>query len=303
MSSKMIQVVIFFLFAVPAFAARMAIVESLHVEVREAPRQDSNVIIKLKKGDVVTASNLPTEGFYKIRTEDEEVVGWVSGTALSFVDADPTTLVSVGEALHPWRDYVTLRLLSGYSFFKLGDVDSVLGTSGLIRNGFGYGGELGIFVTRSIALLFRYEQLQKKSNLTYAATGRSFSFSLTSTPWMAGLEWELIRTPDNFFGLALLGGTASGTQLTSTEGAAATPNQTVFVDKPVAALLKADLGWFLNSWSVFYFEAGYRYQKSKKLTPGTAGNGADIFQSSGVYVPIALDFSGLVLLAGVGVVF
>ena len=65
-----------------AQAARRALVVSEAV-VKEGPGPKHRGIAKLKKGEVVAASNLPVEGFYKIRTR-ESVVGWVPTDAIEF---------------------------------------------------------------------------------------------------------------------------------------------------------------------------------------------------------------------------
>jgi uncharacterized protein YgiM (DUF1202 family) len=65
----------------PAFAARTAIVDVDQTEMYRGPQKDSQVLQYLKKGQHVTASNYPTEGYYKVRTVDG-TLGWVKASTL-----------------------------------------------------------------------------------------------------------------------------------------------------------------------------------------------------------------------------
>jgi uncharacterized protein YgiM (DUF1202 family) len=65
----------------PAFAARTAVVDVDQTEMYRGPQKDSQVLQYLKKGQHVTASNYPTEGYYKIRTVDG-TLGWVKANTL-----------------------------------------------------------------------------------------------------------------------------------------------------------------------------------------------------------------------------
>lgn len=69
------------LFSASAWAARSGKVLLSDTELREGHDPVSKVILKLKKGDDVVASNEPTEGFHKIRTASGEV-GWVIESSL-----------------------------------------------------------------------------------------------------------------------------------------------------------------------------------------------------------------------------
>jgi uncharacterized protein YgiM (DUF1202 family) len=65
----------------PAYAARTAIVDVDQTDMLRGPQKDSEVLTHLNKGQHVTASNYPTEGFYKIRTVDG-TLGWVKANTL-----------------------------------------------------------------------------------------------------------------------------------------------------------------------------------------------------------------------------
>lgn len=64
-----------------AHAARTAVVDVDQTELYRGPQKDSQVLTHLKKGQHVTASNYPTEGYYKVRTVDG-TLGWVKANTL-----------------------------------------------------------------------------------------------------------------------------------------------------------------------------------------------------------------------------
>jgi uncharacterized protein YgiM (DUF1202 family) len=65
----------------PAFAARTAVIDVDQTEMLRGPQKNSEVLQYLKKGQHVTASNYPTEGYYKVRTVDG-TLGWVKANTL-----------------------------------------------------------------------------------------------------------------------------------------------------------------------------------------------------------------------------
>jgi uncharacterized protein YgiM (DUF1202 family) len=62
-------------------AARTAVVDVDQTDMLRGPQKSSQVLMHLKKGQRVTASNYPTEGYYKIRTVDG-TLGWVKADTL-----------------------------------------------------------------------------------------------------------------------------------------------------------------------------------------------------------------------------
>jgi hypothetical protein len=79
---KVILVFIFFL-AGPCFGARLGKIKSVEVDLYESPSQSSKSLSHLRAGQFVAASNLPTRGFFKVRSASG-VVGWITGDAIEF---------------------------------------------------------------------------------------------------------------------------------------------------------------------------------------------------------------------------
>jgi len=65
------------------FAAQGARIE-VDTEIKEGPGSKFRTIAKLEKNQLVVASNLSLEGFYKIRTR-KGVIGWISADHLSTI--------------------------------------------------------------------------------------------------------------------------------------------------------------------------------------------------------------------------
>lgn len=64
-----------------ALGARFAKVDDDNVVVYQGPSEKSDILAKVKKGTRLYASNLPTEGYYKVRTA-AGVVGWIKADVL-----------------------------------------------------------------------------------------------------------------------------------------------------------------------------------------------------------------------------
>ncbi|HAR42298.1 MAG TPA: hypothetical protein DCS07_06655 [Bdellovibrionales bacterium] len=71
---------ILLLVGTPGFSAQGARIDST-AELKEGPGNNFRTIMKLQKNQLVAASNLPLEGFYKVRTAKGEI-GWVSSEHL-----------------------------------------------------------------------------------------------------------------------------------------------------------------------------------------------------------------------------
>ncbi|OFZ22379.1 MAG: hypothetical protein A2X94_00075 [Bdellovibrionales bacterium GWB1_55_8] len=76
-----VAVFVAFAAAGSAQAARIAQVEVDQAEARQGPGTTSQVLFRLKKGAWVYSSNLPTEGYFKVRSR-EGGVGWVPTDAI-----------------------------------------------------------------------------------------------------------------------------------------------------------------------------------------------------------------------------
>lgn len=315
----------------PALASRSATVDADNTEVREGPGPSYKAIDKLPKGAQVAASNQPIEGFYKIRTS-AGVIGFVSAEVLVLqpVPSDdapapvaevppPTSSVAPSDAYKPTvsnetnfrnrnrKKMIRLKLLGGYNFFSVGDVNNLL-SANVLQFGFNAGGEIDFLFTQDLAMVVRLERVFKSVFAQDQRTTTAFDMSLSSIPLMVGLELTLTNDTKFSSHFTVMGGLAMLTDLTSTDINANVPNVTEMTSTTFTGVAKFDFTYAFNkTWSAFA-EAGYRYLKTGQITPSTPTtvNGSQIFQdpnNAGNYIPVSLDLSGPFVGLGVGFAF
>lgn len=293
-----------------AWAARAGWVESQEAPVYAGPGKGFQLMEKIPKGTALSTSNLPTEGFYKIRTESG-VVGWVNAEAIVFAPAggdSPTAKAEPAAAPAPVvptyrRKMIRLRGVGGMDFFSVADVNSLLGFDG-IKSGYNYGGEAAIRLTQTLSLALRFENVFKKVVARDTATLKTYQLDLSSSPMMIGAELELSRERHYALYLSALGGLGMNTKLLSTSLNEAAPNETELKDHAYTGLIKMTLDWAVAKSVSASLEGGYRLLKTDPITPATLeGAGKEIFTQNNAYVPVAIDLSGIVVGAGVSFSF
>jgi hypothetical protein len=303
-----------------AHAARMGTVDIEGTEIYDGPGKGFRLVDKLPKGAQVATSNLPTEGFFKIRTSSG-VVGWVSAESLVLTDpgsepmAPMPSMPQAPQAVMPGpqttapdfrsgkqRTFVRARLLGGLTFFNMKKVNDQL-NMGALANGAHVGGELAFMFTTDLAMIVRVERIIKNLVGEDVPTNKTYQFDVTSYPTTVGVEITLSKTPkfSSFFTMAA--GLALGTELQSTGLDFTGQNVTSFKDTSFTGLAKLTLAW--NFWKTFgvFAEGGYRILKSKEALPAILGNGSEIFNVNGQSVPIEIDLSGAMVGGGLTFVF
>jgi hypothetical protein len=307
----------------PAFAARLGTIENDATELHESAAVKSRVIDKLAKGTQLAVSNQTIEGFYKVRTS-AGVVGFVVADSLILQanpsDAPPTPesvampavpggtpkATSSRESPNSFgeRKHMRAKLLGGYNFFSVGDVNTLFGAS-VLQFGYSVGAEFDFVFTPALAMVIRVERLSKGVVARDLKSLETFNMELSSLPLMAGVEYTITSTPRLSTHATLLGGLALQTGLQSTDLNQLTPNVTEFSSSTFTVVLKADATYSFNkTWSAFA-EAGYRYLKAPQTIPATSVNGSTIFKDAATqaFVPISLDLSGPFIGLGAGVSF
>ena len=200
------------LFAPSAEAARIGTVDIEGTEMYDGPGRGFRLIDKLPKGVQVATSNLPTEGFFKVRTSSG-IVGWVSAESLILSDSGagmdmppplpqqglPPPMPGDGPAPQPMmpgpastapdfrsqkqKNFVRVRLLGGVTFFNAQELNDRLNFDAL-NTGAHFGGEIGFMFTSDLAMIVRVEHLFKNLVAEDAPTNKTFQFDLTSFPVM-----------------------------------------------------------------------------------------------------------------------
>ena len=313
------------LFSALALAARPARVDVQDAELYEGPGRGFRLIEKLPKGTGVAISNVPTEGYFKVRTS-AGTVGWIAADALQITDSDgsaasgpvdgmpvaPTPRQSAppgasesgpggwaDRQFRPGRNILRLRLLGGYGFFKPGDINDQVNTT-VIRNGFHFGGEINFLLPGELALVVRVENVLHGSLGRSTDTGTVFQWNLSSWPAMIGFEMNAAKESKFSSQFAVMGGLALATSFTSTSNLAA-PNVTAIERYGFAGLARFTLNWHFTKTFFTQVELGYRYLSTQKGVPSVVGNGNEILKDSALnFVPVAIDLSGPVGSVGVG---
>lgn len=293
-----------------ALAARPARVDIENAEIYEGPGRSFKLLEKLPKGTALAVSNVPSEGFFKVRTPSG-IVGWISADSLLLADPDKPEQVVVGEVntgtpgpspgqpfRGPARKYMRLRALGGLNLFSVSEVNSLFSFDGM-KNGIHYGGEIVLLFQSDLSILLRVEQVVKNVVATDTQTSKTFQLDLNSTPAMLGIELDVNKEGRLTTQFAVMAGLALHTNLTSTALNITEPNTTELEDHAFTGLAKVNLNWQFTKTVGIFGEAGYRLLKTKSVYPGRAGNGSDIFAVSGAFVPLAFDLSGMVVGGGI----
>jgi hypothetical protein len=293
-------------------AAKKVSVVRDQAELREGLTENSKVIRYLKSGVFVTVSNDPYGDFYKAKTLDG-TLGWIHANDLGLpagpkaMDASytPTSNPPLpNKAIEPpsnWR--LTMGL--GLDFFYLKDVNTLLGYDAL-KSGLGFTLEIQRDLGKDYWLLLRFEKTGKSVIAT--ELGNPYTQEVSVFPFMAGVAYYASKSKSFNIRLSLLAGVGISALLSSTQTDVAANNVTRFQGTAFGGMFKADIDFKVSGSFDVFGEVGYRYLATARLSsPVTEGAGSSLFKvgglSSGAYIPIALDFSGAFIRAGVGLSF
>ncbi|MCC7442328.1 MAG: hypothetical protein IT285_11880, partial [Bdellovibrionales bacterium] len=261
--------------------------------------------------------NLPTQGYYKVRTPTGEV-GWVAGENLALygggfsggegempapADPAPRPFMAAENTEKRGRKAFRLRAFGGLTLFNMADFGEVTGFNEL-SNGPYFGGELHFLLTRKVSMDVRIEAIVKSTVGRDDKNKRVYQFDVFSLPVMIGVGAELASSRKAEFHISALGGIALNTEVSATASSLAEPNETILQSIPFVGMFKADFGLRLGGNLYLSVEAGYRDLTTKKLEPSTSGNGSDLFENTAdEVVPVTIDLSGFFFGTGVSFSF
>lgn len=297
--------------SVTALAARAGRVDIDDTPLYEGPGKGYRLIEKLPKRTPIAASNLPIEGFFKIRTP-QGTVGWASGDALVLQPAPPPPdegAVANAEGAPPpsayagqgpdagsgdgayrnrrRRNFLIVRALGGGSVF---DFTGVIQNFGGPQFAGHLGGELAFRLSNDFNVLVRGEFLFKNLVLNGSS---NFQVDLTSLPVMIGTELILFNSGKFSSRLGALGGIALSTTVVNTVLTPAAP-QAYATSNAFVGLGKIDLNFQFLRWLSVYGEAAFRFLRTVPLTPNVSNAASAILQSQ-----FALDFTGAEFTLGI----
>ena len=304
------------------------------VDVDESPVFDSPPVARrtigaVRRGERIAVSNVPTRGFYKVRTQDG-TIGWVSARDLviqkqtSGGSTRPTAERAFnnpfdggGEEIDPnlddptvaprsnapaWRQW-NLSLLGGMSFFHLAEISNQLGVEGL-RNGLTFQLSTRYRLTSKWALGLYGTYVSKGLTAVNDLGQSTYVFSVTGFPVELAGEYWILDRPNVTIRASVAGGLGLLTQFSSTAVQWSAPNVTTYSGMPITAVVRVAIGWRVSGQLHLELEAGYRLLNTGVATPVQTGNGSSIFEnSSGEALAFPVNLSGPQLLAGMSYFF
>lgn len=309
------------------WAARSGRIDVDGVDLYNGPGEGYEVIDQLPQGAPITASNFPTEGYYKIRTSTGRV-GWVEADSIKFdsplapgsiggsvsaggagqeqapLSSDPSNPFRGGSPAYRQEpsssrravSFVRARAFFGGTFFNAESVNRQLNFTEL-KTGMNFGGELGFRFTKDFAVMFRAENLFRNQAAHNPSANKFYNLDYYTFPVMAGVEITLSEEKNFSSSFAIYGGLGVNTSLDSQalgQGTDST-NVTSFRNTPFAGLGKLNFSYHFNKDAHATLEVGYRFLRTPNLLPTIDGVGSEIWQAGSVFQEINLDFSGVLL--------
>lgn len=283
-----IAMIFFLLCNLPSgsIASQKAVTET-ETNLYASPDRDSPVLESLDQGKSVDASNVPTSGFYRVRTQDKKI-GWIKEGDLRLGSKKKATQ----ETRSVSGKKLGFRALGGYNMFN-----SASAVPGLDKLGPGLsvGGELFYQFRPNLSFVVRAERVWRSVSLKGSSTGNLYIVNASSWPVAAGLDWTVMQSPSFKVSIAGLGGMAfqSGLSASAPGGVSAT-----YTGSALTALGKGTVTWLASNHFGIFLEGGYRYLKTSTLTT----TGTD--DASLILAPtFNVDFSGPFVGGGLQIVF
>lgn len=297
-----------------AFAAQVGQVIVDAAPVYEYPQFASKLISKLKKGDSVPVSNLPTEGFYKVRLKNGDL-GWISGNDV-FVGVQsgksPPPKVKFSESTYPTDEEAedapsepapvsnakkNTRVLLGLGLQNLNYTGPDTKFQGIAS--LNYGTNAGLEVqfrwTDNLFWAFRVETLFTSAPALTVANGSSQTMSQNNIPIQLGLVYSVINAKKFRLGVgAYLGLSISKLIVDQTPVSGTEEANTYSTTSPTGTLALQGFYALSKSFELFA-EADYRYEKTSQFPQSNLGSTS--------FAPFTIDYSGVMGRVGIELKF
>jgi hypothetical protein len=178
-------------------------------------------------------------------------------------------------------------------------------SSEVLKYGLSFGAEAQVLATSLFTITGRFERIQ--GGVFARDSSQSHVYQIDTGAWTAlgGVEVTLASGPRLSVHLGALAGVGLSSTITATDLSSNAPNVTTMSSTSFAGLAKLDVHWLVTGPLGFFIEGGYRLQKSPLMQPTDSPNGSQIFkdQTTGVYVPVSLNYSGPFVGGGLSVSF
>jgi|GEM_PF-3108863 len=304
-----------------AHAAQLGTVIVDEAAVRVYPQAKSESIGTVHRDQKLAVSNLPTEGFYKVRLPDGEI-GWISGNDV-FVGAQkptragsdlrespdttddastdasaPADETAASESSPPTRKKARkeLKELDGYP----GDYSRILlmiGGQWPSYNGFkqkfvtegidpGYGGtlEFQFRMSKHFHWATRAEFTFSSVNSKDLGGGTTQTLKQSSIPLQLGINYSPVTNRGFRLGLGVYAGMVVSSSMVVSQSTSTLTEQVEYSSVDPTALGMIQMSFGLGKHIAMIGELGYRYEKTGTL-PKTTRFGGNIGE-------ISIDYSG-----------
>ena len=315
-----------------ALAARVGMVAVEQAEVLDAPSRSASTVETIPKGAPVGASNVPTDGFFKVRTPSGRV-GWVHGSKLSLQEApslqdierdfarlnlklqDPapdapsqssaqnSPDASGGsveyrkygkrtETPSDWNWSLGLRATGNINFYSIADVI----TDYSLGTGVGMGGTVLYRMGSVGSIAFRVESISKGYTLT-DSNNVNYLVLASTLPVMGGLEFAIWRTSAIEVDIGFYGGLGMNTSIGIDTGSGDSEVSATVSGSAMTGLVTLGMQLRVSDAITLFAETGYRYLKSPEMQGDTADFPGFV---NDTYI---VDMSGPIFGAGIGIYF
>ncbi len=272
--------------------------------IHEFPNAGSKKLKGFARGETLTVSNLPTEGFYKVRIAKDEY-GWVSGNdilvedgAVQSASLAEAPLAAVGEAVNPAapEDFNgdKTRVLFGLGVHDLaygGLSDHFIGANDL-NLGSHYSLELQRKIFYLLYWSIRAELMNSESGDQAISSTTLQRIKSHSLPVQLGIVFHPIHARKFRLGLGLYGGLSFFTYTEVEQTTSSVTNSVKYstIDPVGTGVIQATYG--LGKALGLIGEIAYRYQVTGSLDSTT------VLDSNNPVPSFKLNYSGIFLKGG-----
>ncbi len=289
-----------------ARAAQYGTVISPTANVLQFPQPNAKIVAQVRKDDQVTASNFPTENYFKVRLYDG-TVGWISGNDLYVTQAPPSssdssTAAPEGSSTDSSSSFKEKPKTQGEFdehvriIFGIGqDSLSYLGMpQGFYASNLNYGWngqvEFQFKWTHALFWALRLEYMTANSGNLNLGSGLTQNLSHKLYPVEVGLEFAPLAYRYFRMGLGLYGGASYSSFTITQTDSSGNVNSIGYpsIDPCATASIQIYIGFGRHTG--LFLEGAYRYEHTSVFNASTLLGGVSSF---------AADYSGIVAHGGI----
>ena len=281
--------------SLPALAAQNAKVIVPSAKIYLYPQAASKVVLILKEGESIQISNLPTEGFYKMRLPTGEL-GWVSGNDILASGRLEEGVTTHSNSKTTKAVVDAPRILFGYGFHSLSydGLKSNFTKTSSLNLGKNFGLELQFRMSSRLYGGVRLEILSADTGAQSIDANTSQTVQVKEVPAQVGIMWSVISGADYRVGLGAYGGGvfSSSAKVTQTSTATGVQKVVEYSTIQLCGTFSTQVTYDFNESLGIFFEGDYRFDQTSKnpdttvikATPGFQINYSGILARLGIEI-------------------